>query len=81
MSNNLDKLPLEKIPDFCRRWQVNEFCLFGSVLSDNFGGKSDVDVMVQFDPAACRTFLRIEVSCNYLRRNQILSSAKVVYAA
>ena len=82
LSNNLDKLPLEKIPDFCRRWQVNEFCLFGSVLSDNFGRKSDVDVMVQFDPAAaCPTFLRIEVSRNYLRRNQILSSAKVVYAA
>jgi hypothetical protein len=37
--------------------------------------------MVQFDPAACPTFLRIEVSRNYLRRNQILSSAKVVYVA
>lgn len=104
LSNNLDKLPLEKIPDFCRRWQVNEFCLFGSVLSDNFGSKSDVDVMVQFDPAARPTFCcldqmelelkelfsrdidlitrkGIEVSRNYLRRNQILSSAKVVYAA
>lgn len=49
LSNNLNKLPLEKIPDFCRRWQVNEFCLFGSVLSDNFSSESDVDVMVQFD--------------------------------
>jgi predicted nucleotidyltransferase len=49
LSNNLNKLPLEKIPAFCRRWQVNEFCLFGSVLSDNFGSESDVDVMVQFD--------------------------------
>ena len=81
LSNNLDKLPLEKIPDFCRRWQVNEFCLFGSVLSDNFDNESDVDVMVQFDPAAGPTFLRIEASRNYLRRNQILSSAQVVYAA
>ena len=81
LSNNLKKLPLEKIPDFCRRWQVNEFCLFGSVLSDNFGSKSDVDVIVQFDPAAGPTFLRIEASCNYLRRNEILSSAQVVYAA
>ena len=104
LSNNLDKLPLEKIPDFCRRWQVNEFCLFGSVLSDNFGSKSDVDVMVQFDPAACPTFSGldqmelelkelfcrkidlitrkgIEASRNYLRRNEILSSAQVVYAA
>ena len=81
LSNNLKKLPLEKIPDFCRRWQVNEFCLFGSVLSDNFDNESDVDVMVQFDPAAGPTFLRIEASRNYLRRNEILSSAQVVYAA
>ena len=81
LSNNLKKLPLEKIPDFCRRWQVNEFCLVGSVLSDNFGSKSDVDVKVQFDPAAGPTFLRIEASRNYLRRNEILSSAQVVYAA
>jgi predicted nucleotidyltransferase len=77
----MNKLSLEKITDFCRHWQVNEICLFGFVLSDNFGSKSDVDVMVQFDPAACPTFLRIEVSRNYLRRNQILSSAKVVYVA
>ena len=81
LSNNLKKLPLEKIPDFCRRWQVNEFCLFGSVLSDNFDNESDVDVIVQFDPAAGPTFLRIEASRNYLRRNEILSSAQVVYAA
>ena len=81
LSSNLKKLPLEKIPDFCRRWQVNEFCLFGSVLSDNFDNESDVDVMVQFDPAAWPTFPRIEASRNYLRRNQILSSAQVVYAA
>ena len=81
LSNNLKNLPLEKIPDFCRRWQVNEFCLFGSVLSDNFDNESDVDVMVQFDPAAGPTFLRIEASRNYLRRNEILSSAQVVYAA
>jgi hypothetical protein len=34
--------------DFCRRWKVTEFALFGSVLRDDFGPDSDVDVLVSF---------------------------------
>jgi predicted nucleotidyltransferase len=48
------KLPIfldeEKIKDFCRRWKINEFSLFGSVLREDFGPESDVDVLVSFDP-------------------------------
>ena len=40
----------EKIADFCRRWQVAELSLFGSVLRDDFGPESDVDVLVKFAP-------------------------------
>jgi predicted nucleotidyltransferase len=42
----------EQIVDFCRRWQVTEFSLFGSVLRDDFGPNSDVDVLVTFAPEA-----------------------------
>jgi predicted nucleotidyltransferase len=38
--------------DFCRRWRLTEFALFGSVVTGNFGPDSDVDVMVQFAPGA-----------------------------
>jgi len=38
--------------EFCQRWQVNEFSLFGSVLRDDFRTDSDVDVLVSFNPAA-----------------------------
>jgi predicted nucleotidyltransferase len=38
----------EKLRDFCRRWKVTEFSLFGSVVRDDFGPESDVDVMVRF---------------------------------
>jgi predicted nucleotidyltransferase len=37
----------EKLRDFCRRWKITEFSLFGSVVRDDFGPESDVDVMVK----------------------------------
>jgi predicted nucleotidyltransferase len=41
-------IPREAIRDFCRRWKVKEFALFGSVLRDDFSPDSDVDVLVVF---------------------------------
>ena len=34
--------------DLAQRWQVAELALFGSVLREDFGAESDVDVMVNF---------------------------------
>ena len=48
-------LPRKKIEAFCRRWQVRELALFGSVLRDDFSLESDVDVLVTFDPEAHRS--------------------------
>jgi predicted nucleotidyltransferase len=42
----------EKLRDFCQRWKVTEFSLFGSVVRDDFGPQSDVDVLVTFAPNA-----------------------------
>ena len=42
----------EKLRDFCQRWKVTEFSLFGSVVRDDFGPESDVDVLVTFAPDA-----------------------------
>ena len=38
----------EKLSEFCRRWKITEFSLFGSVVREDFGPESDVDVMVRF---------------------------------
>ena len=38
------------IADFCKRWQVAELALFGSVLRNDYGRKSDIDVLVDFAP-------------------------------
>jgi predicted nucleotidyltransferase len=45
-------LPHELIAEFCRKWRVTELSLFGSVLRDDFGPESDVDVLVSFQPDA-----------------------------
>ena len=48
-------IPSDRIATFCKRWQVAELALFGSVVRDNFGPDSDVDVLISFDPSARRT--------------------------
>ena len=45
-------IPKKKISEFCRRWKVTEFSLFGSVLREDFRPDSDVDVLVTFAPDA-----------------------------
>ena len=54
------KLPMEKITEFCHKWQVTEFALFGSVLREDFHSNSDIDVMVHFHSNAHPTFLALE---------------------
>ena len=39
-----------RIVEFCRKWRIMEFALFGSVLRDDFGPESDVDVLVRLHP-------------------------------
>ena len=41
-------IPDDKIADFCRRRKVVELALFGSVLRDDFGPDSDIDVLITF---------------------------------
>lgn len=39
----------EQLRDFCRRWKITEFALFGSVTRpEDFRANSDVDVLVRF---------------------------------
>jgi uncharacterized protein len=40
----------ERIAAFCRRHHITRLRLFGSVLRDDFGPQSDIDVLAEFDP-------------------------------
>jgi uncharacterized protein len=43
-------IPEERLADLCRRRGIRKLELFGSVVRDDFGPESDVDVMVEFEP-------------------------------
>lgn len=43
-------IPHEKIAEFCRKHHISKLSFFGSVLRDDFGPESDVDVLVDFIP-------------------------------
>jgi len=41
-------IPHEEIAAFCRKWGIRKLAFFGSVVRDDFGPESDVDVLVEF---------------------------------
>ncbi len=43
------QIPADKLADFCRQNHIRRLALFGSVLRDDFGPSSDVDVLVEFE--------------------------------
>ena len=46
---NLD-VPGEAVAGLCRRYHIRKLAFFGSVLRDDFGPDSDVDVLIEFEP-------------------------------
>lgn len=100
---NVD-LPAVELGEFCRMWKITGLALFGSVLRDDFGPQSDVDVLVSFAPEADWGLLdhirmeqelsevvgrkvglvsrrAVERSENWIRREEILGSAREIYAS
>jgi predicted nucleotidyltransferase len=47
------------VADFCRRHSIRRLAVFGSALRDDFRDDSDVDVLVEFEPAATPGLLAI----------------------
>ena len=49
----------DEIADFCRRHHIRRLSLFGSVLRDDFGPESDIDVLVEFEPGQIPGFFAV----------------------
>ena len=45
-------IPTDRVVDFCRKWDVCAFELYGPVLGRDFRDDDEVDVMVTFGPDA-----------------------------
>ena len=41
----------EALVQFCRRHHIKKLSVFGSCLREDFGPESDIDLLVEFDPA------------------------------
>jgi predicted nucleotidyltransferase len=52
-------IPFAELAAFCRRYQVRELALFGSMLRPDHRPDSDVDLLVSFAPGARVTFLTL----------------------
>ena len=42
-------VPYDKVAEFCRRNHIRRLAFFGSVLREDFGPDSDIDVLVEFE--------------------------------
>lgn len=51
----------ERLAEFCRRNHVRRLALFGSVLRDDFGPDSDVDILVEFEPGRVPGFALVSL--------------------
>lgn len=65
-------IPKDEIARFCQEHRIRRLSLFGSILRDDFGPDSDVDVLVEFEPGATPGFaffgLQEELSRMFGRR-------------
>ncbi len=52
-------VPENAVAEFCRRHCIRKLSLFGSVLRDDFGPDSDVDVLIEFEPGARVGLIRL----------------------
>lgn len=63
----VSELPISRIREFCQRWKIVEFALFGSILRDDFTPESDVDVLVTFGEDAQTTLYDLVVMTDELK--------------
>jgi len=61
-------LPLEKIQSFCKDHHIRKLSFFGSILREDFGPNSDVDILVEFEKGTKIGFFRFVQLENQLRQ-------------
>lgn len=53
------EIPIAKIKQFCQKYHINKFALFGSVLRNDFTPNSDIDVLVEFQSGYTPGFIKL----------------------
>lgn len=57
----MPRIPLDQqaLEALCHRHHIEKLAFFGSVLGEDFGPESDVDVLVEFEPGHTPGFFRL----------------------
>jgi predicted nucleotidyltransferase len=71
------EIRMDKVEALCQKWRVRELALFGSVLRDDFGPDSDIDVLVSFEddaPGSLWELTNIQDEISALPGGRLISS-------
>jgi len=49
----------DRIASFCKRHHIRKLSFFGSILRNDFGPESDIDVLVEFEPEHIPGYIRL----------------------
>ena len=63
------QIPTDQLAKFCQDHHIKRLSLFRSVLRDDFGPASDVDVLVEFQPGANMSLIalaRLEIQLSQI---------------
>ena len=71
-------IPKDRLADFCRRYRIRRLSLFGSVLREDFGPESDIDVLVVTRDAGSSEESAHRLETRLLRRYGLRLSAKIL---
>jgi len=78
------RIPRKKLADFCRKNHIRKLAFFGSVLRDDFGPESDVDVLVEFEPGQTPGFaffgLQEELEQIFCRNVDLMTFVSIRYS-
>lgn len=55
--NRLNTTPVA-IAEFCQKWHLTQFAVFGSVVRDDFRPDSDIDVLITYAPGVDHSLLK-----------------------
>jgi predicted nucleotidyltransferase len=53
------EMPKDEIKAFCKRNKIRKLSVFGSILRQDFGPGSDIDLLVEFDPGNIPGLIRL----------------------
>ena len=59
MMKNKIYIPKDKLAGFCKKNHIRRMSLFGSILRNDFGPDSDIDVLVEFEPGCTPSYFQL----------------------